>query len=356
VYRVFLVSALAEGGQLEQAQQIVATSRALARDTYLEVMEVQLLLEEAYLCHLRGDVAGANSKLAMGFGMAASDRSRAAYAPRIAVRKPILLALALDAGIEVDFVRKLIRNWRIPPPADDAGNWPWPIKVRTLGTFELLLDETPVEFGRKTPKKTLGLLKAIVARGGSAPDSALIDAFWSDEEGDAAARQLAATVQRLRTLLGASDAVVQQGRQVSLDRSIVWVDAWTFERALGDARVEDALALYRGVFLSEDEGEAWPVATRERLRSKFIQAVADQGAKLEAERRDTEAITLYLRGLEADNVVEPFYQGLMRCYSRLDRLPEAASAYQRLKHALSVTLGLLPSAGTEKLYQALRLG
>ena len=36
----------------------------------------------------------------------------------------------------------------------------------------------------------------------------------------------------------------------------------------------------------------------------------------------------------------------MRCYHRLDRLPEAVSAYRRLKQTLSVTLSLPPSAGT----------
>src|SRR6202008_113191 len=126
---------------------------------------------------------------------------------------------------------------------------------------------------------TLALLKAIIARGGSAPESALIDAFWPDETGDAAARSLGAAVHRLRGLLGESgDAVVQQGGLLSLDRTRVWVDAWAFERVLAaghearrpgydDATAADqALALYRGAFLAEEEGEPWPVAMRERLR------------------------------------------------------------------------------------------
>jgi DNA-binding SARP family transcriptional activator len=87
-----------------------------------------------------------------------------------------------------------------------------------------------------------------------------------------------------------------------------------------------------------------------------VQATADHAARLEAAHRFEEAITCYQRGLDADNVVEPFYQGLMRCYQRLDRLPEAVSAYRRLKQTLSVLLSLPPSAGTERLYQALRLG
>jgi DNA-binding SARP family transcriptional activator len=171
-------------------------------------------------------------------------------------------------------------------------------------------------------------------------------------------------VHRLRALLGVPDAVVQLGGQLSLDRELVWVDAWSFERGLAHAprdkadapAIIEALALYRGAFLAEDEGETWPVAMRERLRGKFVHAVADHAARLEAAHRDEDAIAWYLKGLDADNVVEPFYQGLMRCYHRLDRLPEAVSAYRRCKQILSVTLSLPPSAATEKLYRELRLG
>jgi tetratricopeptide (TPR) repeat protein len=170
VYPVLLSSAFADAGQPGQAQAIIANSRRIARGSYLEVMEAQLLLEEAYLCHVQGDAAGARTKLASGLGLAARDRSRAAYAHRIAARKPELLLLALQENIEVEFARTLIRQWRIPAPPQEPAQWPWPVKVRTLGGFEVRVDDAPVEFGRKAPKKTLGLLKAIIARGGSAPD------------------------------------------------------------------------------------------------------------------------------------------------------------------------------------------
>ncbi|MBT2324671.1 hypothetical protein J7E62_20210 [Variovorax paradoxus] len=365
VFPVLFTSAFADAGQFDRARDIVAHSRRLARGSYLEAMDAQLLLEEAYIAHVQGDAVLALSKLAEGLGLGAADRTRAAYVHRVVTRKPVLLELALAAAIEPEFVRHLVRRWRIAPPAEEIAQWPWPVRIRTLGSFEVLVDDQPIEFGRKAPKKTLALLKAIVARGGSAPESALVDAFWPDETGDAAARSLGAAVRRLRDLLGEGDAVVQQGGQLSLDRSRVWVDAWSFERALAaareapaadDAAIARALALYRGAFLAEDEGESWPVALRERLRGKFIQAVADHAGRLEAARRDEEAIAWYLRGLDADSVVEPFYQGLMRCYHRLDRLPEAVSAYRRLKQTLSVTLSLPPSAGTEKLYRSLRLG
>jgi len=373
-FPVLFASVFAEAGQTGRALDIITASRRLSSGSYLEVMEAQLLLEEAYVRLVQGDATQARSQLARGLELAARDRTRAAYVHRIVTRKSILLVMALKAGIEVEFVRQLIRQWRIPPPPEELAQWPWPVRIRTLGGFEVLVDDAPIEFGRKAPKKTLALLKAIIARGGSVTESALLDTFWPDEEGDAAARSLGAAVHRLRTLLGVGDAIVQQGGQLALDRALVWVDAWAFERVLaaatnppntrdnrnaradGDAAAAEALALYRGAFLVEEEGKDWPVAMRERLRGKFIQAVSDHAARLEAARRDEEAIAWYLRGLDADNVVEPFYQGLMRCYHRLDRLPEAVSTYRRLKQTLSVTLSLPPSAGTERLYQSLRQG
>jgi len=363
VFPVLFVSALADAGETDRALAIVAESRRLSAGSYLEVMEVQLVCEEAYIALVRGEQALALERLRRGLETAAAAPTRAAYIHRVVTKKPALLALALENGIQPDFVRELIRRWSVPPPEHEVAGWPWPIEVRTLGRFDVRVDGAPIEFGRKTPKKTLALLKAVIARGGSAPEGALLDALWPDEDGDAAARSLAAAVHRLRGLLGVGEAVVQNGGRIALDGARVWVDAFAFERALAgthtaprDAAAAAALALYRGPFLVEEEGETWPVATRERLRSKFIQGVSTHAAGLEAEHRPEEAIAWYLRGLEADDVVEPFYQGLMRCYHRLDRLPEAVSAYRRLKQTLSVTLSLPPSAGTERLYQTLRLG
>ena len=67
-----------------------------------------------------------------------------------------------------------------------------------------------------------------------------------------------------------------------------------------------------------------------------------------------EAVHWYLKGIDADPIVESFYQGLMRCYDILDRRSEAISVYRRLKQTLSVVLGAKPTATTEKLYQSLQ--
>ena len=276
---------------------------------------------------------------------------------------------ALQLGISEGDARRAIREYHLRAPHADPPRWPWLFEVRTLGRFEVLREGQPLAFSRKVPKKTLALLKAIVALGGrSVSEQRLLDALWPDEEGDAGARALDATVLRLRTLLGDNAAIVQRGGRVSLDPERVWVDVFAFDRALAkadeaahrhDARAEAqplqrALDLYGGAFLVEDEGEPWPVAARERLRGRFIHALARQAERFEAAGDDASAIALYLRGIDADPAIESFYQGLMRCYDRSGRRSEAIAAYQRLRQILSITLGLQPSPSSERLYQALR--
>ncbi|MEQ1883232.1 MAG: bacterial transcriptional activator domain-containing protein, partial [Burkholderiales bacterium] len=223
-----------------------------------------------------------------------------------------------------------------------------------LGRFEALINGEKLEFSRKVPRKTLLLLKAIVALGGrDVPEQALCDALWGDEEGDAACNALSITVLRLRKLLGSNESVTHQGGKVSLNPEVCWVDAWVFEARLADPGFDSqkVMALYGGTFLPEDQGESWSVAPRERLRGKFIDALSRYGATLESGGDLLGAVQCYMRGIDADPIVESFSQGLMRCYERLDKRTEALSVYRRLKHTLSVVLGVPPSDATQGLFR-----
>jgi DNA-binding SARP family transcriptional activator len=332
-------------------------ARPLVEGTGYGHFTYQADLAEAYYALLQDDRATCHAKLREGLALSRRDEGKLILRMHPATL-PRLFAEALDAGIDVEYVEQTIRTLHLKPPARDTKHWPWPLRIYTLGRFEVLRDGRPLEYSRKAPKKTLALLKAIIALGGSGVrEQRLLDTFWPDEEGDAAERSLGAALHRLRTLIGDPDAIVQHGGVLSLDSSRVWVDAYAFEDLLGRKtgfEATEVLALYRGGFLVEDEGEPWSVTLRERLRGRFIHAASDAGQRLEAAGRPEAAIECYLRGLDADPVIEQFYQGLMRCYVSLDRQSEAMAAYQRLKRVLSVSLGLKPAAQTERLMDRLR--
>jgi DNA-binding SARP family transcriptional activator len=267
-----------------------------------------------------------------------------------------LLPVALHGGIEIETVRTLIRECNLSPPPSPPQAWPWPVRVHTFGRFEVLVDDKALEFGRKAPKRTIALLKAIIALGGrNVPEQCLCDALWSDLEGDAAREALAAALHRLRRLLGASDVIRQVEGTLSLNDERCFVDAWTFESGIERPGEEPAaLELYRGSFLQGDGETPWSALMRERLRGKFVRTLQTVAHQLETAGRHEEAIDLYLRGIDADDLIEPFYQGLMRSYQLLGRCTEAASAYRRMRQALSVTLGVQPGLESQRLFEELR--
>ena len=148
------------------------------------------------------------------------------------------------------------------------------VTVRTLGTFELLVDGAALPEGKKQPRRTLALLKSIIALGGKEVcRAALADALWPELEGDKAQNALTVTLHRLRNYLGVAGAIPVHHGRLSLEPHHVWVDALEFETAArsvsvasGCDAVERIFDLYRGPFLSDGE-EPWTVRLRERLRS-----------------------------------------------------------------------------------------
>jgi DNA-binding SARP family transcriptional activator len=367
IYGLINAEILLGAGRADKARALLERSRILIeRADLLSTLYPSLLLVEAWLAQQEGRdqdclrllrEALRLSQVAYGWCQMRYVDTTGAY----------LFRLALERGIEPGAAKRLIRLFRLKARPDDGEAWPWALRVHTLGRFEVFADERALEFERKAPKKALALLKALIALGPhEVPEQQLIDALWPDDEGDAAHKALSVTVLRLRRLLGDNDLVRQQGGRLSIDTQRCWVDAWAFERLLTSAPPErmvandlpsplqQAIALYGGSFLPDDAGEPWTVPARERLRARFIQALGVIGRQLEQHGRYDDAIGWYLKGLDADAIVEPFYQGLMRCYDKLDRRAEAVGAYRRLAQTLSVTLGLRPSAGTEKLYQTLR--
>jgi DNA-binding SARP family transcriptional activator len=227
------------------------------------------------------------------------------------------------------------------------------VVVHTLGRFEIGVDGRPLATGRKQPKRTLSLLKALIALGGQRVcRSALIDALWPDIDGDMAQNALEVTLHRLRARLGVPEAIAARNGCLQLDARLVWVDALAFgacvevQPCAGGAsmHVEAALDLYRGTFLPEDTDAGWSLRMRERLRARFVRIVAEAAARLEAASQFEPAARLYERALAVDDLACVFHDGLARCLQRLGRSSEAYMARERGSHLHAVAGSGLPGA------------
>jgi len=286
-----------------------------------------------------------------------------------------IAAEALDKGIEPDYVRELIRKNALLPDAtvQNTERWPWPIRIHTLGKFELIREEKSLLHSRKVQQKPLQMLKALVSMGGrNVSEEQMTDVLWPEADGDLGHQSFTTTLSRLRHLLGDEKAIVLREGRLALDTRYCWVDVFAFESllaqldaasadgvALPDGKripriAEQAISIYKGPFLAGEVSSPRIMAARERLRSKFLRTVGFLGRSLEREGKWTEAIACYRRGLEVDDLAEGFYQRLMFCHGRLGQTGEAVGVYNRCHKALTGVLGISPSPETEAIRKSLR--
>ncbi len=350
-----------EMGELDSARAALARADALLRDT-----------PKGHLCYMR-DMVGAQLAFAdnrdaegcelLGQALRLLRRTGTLnYSGLVRTSAARLCALALERGIEPDCARTFIRKLQLAPPPDiGIAEWPWPIKIYTLGRFGVVLDGQPLRFEGKAQRRPLDLLMALISFGGrEVSETRLSEVLWGDAEADAAHVAFTSTLHRLRKLLG-NEALVLSDNHLSLDPSKVWVDAWAFERALAqtgtwktaEAGMERVLPLYQGSFLG-DIAAPWALPAREKLRAKFLRCLTQASHQCMQDGRHEDALRMLHKGMEADPLAEELSCCLMRCHAALGQRAEALAAYQRCHKMLSTQLGIDPAPKTQALHRALR--
>lgn len=285
-----------------------------------------------------------------------------------------LCAKALEHGIETEYVRHLVRARNLLPgiSAFHLADWPWPLKIHTLGQFEIIRDSEALRFEGKVQQKPLLLLKALIAFGGRAvSEEKLSDALWPDAQGDLAHLSFETTLHRLRKLIGKDKLIFQEGR-LTFDTQSCWVDALAFGTVLDKAEelsasglsqadynasrgsrtraidlIQSAIALYGGHLFAGEPEHPWMISPKERLRAKYLRAVQAVVSYWEADGEYEMAIRCCEKGLEIDDLAEELYIRLITCYQKMGLRGKAFSAYARYRSVLEAKLGTKPSLQME---------
>ena len=288
----------------------------------------QVLLVEVYAYLQKGEQEKCRERLREAFAIGRSHHyygSLYCWFPKKVMTR--ICAEALRADIEVDYTQRLILKRRLLPEDLNMENWPWLIRIYTLGRFKLVINGQLHSLESRTQYKPLKLLKALVALGGKdVKEERLSEILWPDADGDAAHSAFTTTLSRLRKLVGDETITVKFGR-VSLDKLRCWVDAWSFEDILDQLQKTSTnaeglrtlavklIALNRGPFMGDEEG-VWADGLRQRLQSKYFRFILRYGHALAAEfgvgeqtHRSVEADV----GLDVN--VDDLYRSLMASYA-----------------------------------------
>jgi ATP/maltotriose-dependent transcriptional regulator MalT/DNA-binding SARP family transcriptional activator len=273
---------------------------------------------------------------------------------------------ALEREIETPYVTELIREQGLTPVSSpiEIEQWPWPIKIYTLGRFEIVQGNTPLRFTGKAKQKPLAMFKVLIALGGrNVSEFQLAEALWPDADGDMQHQSLATTLYRLRRILGEKDMIEYQDGHLSINARYTWVDIWAFERLLSQAETEAGngeekspyfaaryaergINFYKGSFLPQNNMDYWSIHMRERLKSRFLRGVIFLGRNLEKIGEREKAVLHYHKALEIDPLMEEFYQRLMICYNRMGRNADAVRVFKRCENNLQRLLKVEPSVHT----------
>ena len=368
-----LARCVAGGGDRRAADAQLRGALAIAeaqRSTLLGFC-VQLAAAEAALCVK--DEAAALASLGAAFALGREHGFR--HAPWWRQREMAeLCALALQRRVEPEYARSLVRERRLVPRIAPlrVADWPWPFRIATLGRFELLRGDSPVEFSGKGPGRPVELLKVLVALGGqNVRADQLGDALWPHVDADYAHKSFTATLHRLRRLLGEDDVLLLRDGRLGFGAGLVWVDAWALESVLAEfdellrgpplesrlialqALVGETFALYRGPFLPDESEQPSYLAFREQNRSRLLRCLARVARACEEAGRAEAAADCFQRFIDADPLYEAPYRNLMLSHQRSGNLAEARATYERLRSVLSVRLKVMPAAETQAVYAGL---
>lgn len=187
----------------------------------------------------------------------------------------------------------------------------------------------------------------------------LLALFWPDADSEHAQMSLRQALYQLRMALG-SETLESQGDEVSLGEGRVWCDAAAFEAAVGERRLDEALALYRGELLKGfhlsggPEFDQWLDAARHRLGQAAVDAALSLATEAEAAGREVEARRNARRAAALGPYDELACRNLIGLLDRLGDRAGAVIAFERFAERLRSELGIQPSPELRSTIETIR--
>jgi len=283
-----------------------------------------------------------------------------------------ILTAAMRHDIEPTIAQRIISQRQLTPkdPPYDIESWPWPIRIYTLGRFEIYIDGERLESPRRNRPKLYALLKTLIAFGGSnVREEVISETVWPDADGAAAHQLFDTTLFRLRKTLGLRDALINREGILSLNKRFCWLDVWAldFEISTLGSTIKDKSATHKdiikhedllhryscGDFLHAEEQLPIVIQQRQKIRSKLRYALYQLANYWLINNSFKEAEACLKKINNTFPREEKAYQMLMKLFRSQGRFADAANTYKTCEQILMIELNVKPSSETEQEYNKL---
>jgi predicted ATPase/DNA-binding SARP family transcriptional activator len=237
------------------------------------------------------------------------------------------------------------------------------VHVCLLGGFSVTVGGQLIEeHWRLRKAKTLVKMLALAPRHWLHRDI-VVESLWPDAEPEAASNNLHQIVHNIRRMMGAESIAIHgdvvrlcPAGELSVDVDLFEEAAARARRSSNIAQLQDAIAIWTGPLLPEDQYASWAEEDRERLTETHAALVILLGSKL-SESGDHEAALAMLEPLaSARPIDEHLHRVLIATLAALGRRWEAVETYERLREALDEEYAAEPEPETKALYRRLLTG
>ena len=244
------------------------------------------------------------------------------------------------------------------------------MRIQLLGTFQLVLQDTPVT-GIELPRLRSLLAYLALHRGTPLSRSYLASLFWPESTDAQAHTNLRNLIHKLRQSFpgkGKVDTFIRTDwHMIQWQPTAPWtLDTLDFEQAITRAEqarliqdiaaekqaLEEAVSLYRGELLPGCYDE-WILLERDRLQQAYLGTLERLIDLLKNVRDYPAAISIAHHLLRHDPLHESAYRRLMQLYASSGNRAAALRTYQNCIVVLERELGVEPSAATQALYDQL---
>jgi DNA-binding SARP family transcriptional activator len=284
----------------------------------------------------------------------------------------VTLAEALDYAARV-LSAPTGATWDVEPqaatvaPGSDRVNGNATLVVRALGPLSITLVGEPLAADAWSYGKPRELLLYLLCHPEGRTREQIGTIFWPEASPTQVKNSFKVMLHHLRRTLGA-DRVILDGDRCRLNPELdVWFDGRVFEQQMSEALrvsragrngakrlLRDAVALYRGDFLSGEVVGDWHLEHHDYLRRLFTDGLAALGEALLERGEDAEAVAVFEQLIRLEDLREDAHRSLMRCYTRLGQRGRALRQYELLSALLAEELDAEPELETTRLFESIR--